>query len=162
MKSRLGEALGTGKNWSPRPVHRRKVRKRRKRSKEDNPAGFVTDSDSEHYATFNLQRLDPVAHLFQQKDFAKLDRTADWLGKVLSKSQVEDFLERPTWAIRRWLKTYDPSYAPWRAELRLHRTMERAMAVKAKGSGAEDTTDLDHFLASIDSVDGVVSEDSQF
>ena len=31
--------------------------------------------------------------------------------------------------IRRWLNTYDPSYAPWRAELRPYRTMEKAMKV---------------------------------
>ena len=72
--------------------------------KGEEPVDFVTDSDSEHCATFHLQKIDAAAHELQQKQIHKLERTSNYLVNILEDEELEEFLNRPTWAVRTWLK----------------------------------------------------------
>lgn len=66
------------------------------------PFHFISDSDSEHCATFHPQKIDTAAHEQQQKYAQNFERTAKYLGSILEDEELEEeFLKRSTWAVRR-------------------------------------------------------------
>ena len=92
-----------------------RLRGQKKRTKERN---LVSDDSghSERIPMFNLGRVNRRAHHFQSKEYAILQQAGQAMAKPLPPEAIEKASERPTMAIRTWLRSQCENYGTWREE----------------------------------------------
>ena len=94
---------------------RLRLRGKKKRTKERN---LVSDDSghSERIPMFNLGRVNRRAHHFQSKEYVILQKVGQVMANSLPPEAIEKASERPTMAIRTWLRSQCENYGTWREE----------------------------------------------
>ena len=104
---------------------RLRLRGQKKRTKERN---LVSDDSghSERIPMFNLGRVNRRAHHFQSKEYVILQKAGQVMAKSLPPEAIEKASERPTMAIRTWLRSQCENYGTWREEEELAQILNGA------------------------------------
>ena len=90
-------------------------------------------------ATFNLARVAPEAHAFQQQEFSELLASSKYLHRTLTTEQMKPFLRRPVQAIRAWRREHiSYGHATWRQQLEAYNAL---MGIVVSDDGDDDDDD---------------------
>ena len=104
---------------------RLRLRGQKKTTKERN---LVSDGSghSERNPMFNLGRVNRRAHHFQSKEYFILQKAGQVMAKSLPPEAIEKTSERPTMAIRTWLRSQCENCGTWREEEELAKNLNGA------------------------------------
>ena len=116
---------------------RPRLRGQKKRTKERNLVSHDS-GHSERIPMFNLGRVIRRAHHFQSKENVILQKAGQAMAKSLPPEAIEKASERPTMAIRTWLRSHWENYGTWREEEELAQILNGANPASLIGQNDPD------------------------